>query len=523
MAFGSDSSSPADHHPRGLTGRRAWLGRLNFSSCIGLAAIAGLLLNTVFLIRHASYAVGGADASGYARIARSLLNGPIMLPVTELGQFNLPDEMLQDFIPIGYAPVMGTSAMTPFYPVGFPLHLALGALIAGWDYGPYLVCPIAAILSLILIYLLGLELGLSREYSIAAAVILGGNPTFILMALWPMSDIVALCWALTAVWSSLRSGKSEGWALLAGAAFGMAFLVRPINLLLLIPILLCLRLKPKTFLFFMIGGSPLAAIFFCYNTASYGHPFQTGYTVIGLYNEITSTGFTARFQHYVYWLMMTMSPLLPLGWIGVAADRIVHWRVRAMLIAWFGTLLFFYCCYTHYNFWWYTRFLLPGYPAVVLGALLTTRDLMGWLRKSTNGRYQAWQRRIALALLLAVVFSFERHYVRLFYVAKTGEVESVNYTSCRLVEQLVPRQALVVSMEMSGALKFYTDRHIVRWDVIAPNQWQLLKDRARERNYQFYALLMQQELDEAQKRVPGKWIQLGTVRHISLWKIEPAG
>ncbi|MGH9838596.1 MAG: ArnT family glycosyltransferase [Blastocatellia bacterium] len=492
------------------------------SRYLRIAAVVGLLIYGGFLFKHASYAVGGSDGTGYVRIARSLLHGGLVERVVELEQFNLPDEMLHTFIPLAYTPGTGARTMTPFYPVGVPLHMALGAALAGWDYGPFLVSPLAAVLSLVLIYLIGLELGLSRGFSMAGAMFLGAGASFIFMALSPMSDVVATCWALAAIWASLRSRKRDSWALLAGAAFGMAFLVRPINLMLMIPILFSLRLKPRTLLCFVLGGLPLAAIFFGYNTAAYGHPLRTGYAAIGLYNEIIFAGFTTRLGHYVYWLIMTMSPLILLGWLGVAVNRKVHWRIRAMLITWFGLFLLFYCCYSFYDTWWYTRFLLPGYPAMILGALLTGRSLVDWFTAGGGERRLVWGRRAALAILLAVVLGFELYYVRHFDVRSTGAVESMHSISCRMVEETAPPRALVVSMEMSGALKFYTGRPIVRWDLIEPDQWRLLKNHAGERSYQFYALLMEHELEGAQRRMPGKWTQLGTVRHISLWKIESA-
>ena len=44
--------------------------------------------------------------------------------------------------------------LAPTYPVGYPFHMAGAALIFGWKYGPFLVSPLAAVLSLVLIYLL---------------------------------------------------------------------------------------------------------------------------------------------------------------------------------------------------------------------------------------------------------------------------------------------------------------------------------------------------------------------------------
>jgi 4-amino-4-deoxy-L-arabinose transferase-like glycosyltransferase len=400
--------------------------------------------------------------------------------------------------------------------------MALGALIAGWEYGPFLVTPIVGLLSLLLIYLVGLELGLPRGFSIAGAIILAASPTFIHYSTQPMSDAVAMFWSLAAILAAMRSRKLDGWALLAGAAFGMAFLTRPSNALLLIPLLFSLRLKFKTILFFILGGLPLAAIFFTYNIVAHCHPLLTGYWENGLQNLVTTTGFTDRFNFYRYWIKVTMSPLPLLGWLVVAADRKVEWRNRAMLISWFGAFFLFYSCYDYdiYGAWWYTRFLLPAYPAMILGALLVARDIVGLLRKWISEANQARLRWIVLAILLGITFSHENRNIKRYGLFILGPREIVHYTSCRWADQTIPSNSLVVSMHMSGALRFYTERPIVRWDWLDPERWSVVKKHAAERGYQWYALLWPFEVEEAQKRLGGKWTKLGMLDQISLWQVE---
>ena len=500
---------------RVLAAVKSGLRLISVSRLIIIVALIGLLIYSYFLVSRASYAVGGADSSGYAQIARAILKGGLVQPVVELDRLGMPNDLIHLFVPLAYGVGPRPGTMSAFYPVGFPLLIAAGVLIGGWDYGPFLVSPVCAALSLILIYLVGLELGLPQGFSIAGAVILAGSPTFIFMALQPMSDVAATCWSLVTIWAALRSQKREGWALLAGAAFGMAFLIRPTAILLLIPILLCMRLNPKTLLYFFLGGLPLALVFFAYNLTAYGHPLQTGYTHISLQDEIKIAGFTARIGHYAYWLAATMSPLLLFGWLGVAANRKVHWRIRAALGAWFGAYLVFYACYGIYDAWWYTRFLLPGIPALILGALLTARDVTG-LSKEPSRAVQ----RVVLFILLFVTLGSELSYVRHFNLFVTGAAESANASSCQFADQKLPEKSLVAAMQMSGALKFYTRHMIVRCDMVEPSQWRLLKERARERGYQWYALLMPFEIEDAQKRMPGKWEQIGAVEQISLWRIH---
>jgi 4-amino-4-deoxy-L-arabinose transferase-like glycosyltransferase len=499
------------------------LAALSGSRFVSITLVILLLVYGGFLLRYASYSVGGADSAGYGLIARSLLQGSIVQRVPELDRLGLPDELAKLFIPLAndYGPRPGT--MTAFYPVGMPLHVAAGALIAGWNYGPFLVSPVCALLSLVLIYLLGLELGLSRGFSIAGAVMLAASPTFIYLALQPMSDVVATLWSLAAIWAALRSARRDGWAALAGAAFGMAFLVRPSSVLLLIPILFCLRLRPKTLLFFLLGGLPLAAIFFAYNATAYGHPLRTGYTAINLQSALKTTGFTTRFNYYLDSLTKTMGPWVLLGWLGVAADGKVPWRIRAMLITWFGGFLIFYSCYDVYDAWWYTRFLLPAYPAFILGALLTARDISGLLKNSVSESSRVWISRVVMVFLLIATFNTAKPQIKELEVLRIGKGESVYSESCRWADQALPEQSLVVSMQMSGALKFYTQRLVVRWDEVAPDQWQRLKEHAAERGYQWYALLHPHEIEEAQRRLPGQWVEVGAVRQVSLWRIEPVG
>ncbi|HKE03194.1 MAG TPA: YfhO family protein, partial [Blastocatellia bacterium] len=506
--------------PRALITVESALSALSKSKFVMVVAVIGLLSYGWFLVKFTAYAVGGSDSSGYVRIARSILQGDIVQRVTELDLLGLPNEFLRDFLPLACDPGPRPGTITSFYPIGLPMVMAAGALIGGWDYGPFLVVPLASVLSLLLIYLVGLELGLSRGFSIAGAIMLAASPTFICMALQSMSDVMAMFWALLVILGALRSRKRDGWALLAGAAFGMAFLTRPTDILLLIPILFGLRLKPKTILFFLLGGLPLTAIFFMYNAVAFGHPLQTGYERTGHLTEIVISGFTDRFNHYRYWITVTMSPLPLLCWLGVAADSKVEWRNRATLLSWFGAFFIFYCLYSVHDAWLYTRFLLPGYPALILGVLLIARDLPGLFGRVVSEHNRARLKWIVLAIFLAVTLSHEKRYIKRINVSNISVSESAYPASCRWADQQLPSQSLIVSAQFSGALKFYTSRPIVRWDEITPGQWPVVKKHAAEKAYQWYALLAPHEVEAARSRLGGRWTKLGALDQTSLWRID---
>ncbi|MFN0088526.1 MAG: YfhO family protein [Blastocatellia bacterium] len=484
-----------------------------------LAAAAGLLLYGWFLVTHAAYAVGGSDSSGYAALARSLYARTIVHPVTEVERLGVPLESDRGFIPLGFDRGPRPGTMTPFYPIGFPLHMAAGALLAGWQRGPFLVSPICALFCLLLLYRLGRELELSRGFSIAGAVMLGASPTFVFMALSPMSDVAAACWALLAVWAALRTRRRSEWALLAGAAFGVAFLIRPTSIMLLLPILLCLQWNRRTLLQFGIGGAPLAAVFFGYNLLAYGNPLKTGYSSIGLHSEIQATGFTARLGSYAASLTKTMGPLLLPGWLALLLPVRSPARIRAALLVWFGAFLAFYCFYDVYGPWWYTRFLLPAYPALILGALLFAREAADRVRAWTGSMWGPWIRAAALAGALAMGLGFELYSYHRFNLSRIGEVDTANADSCRWADRVLPPDALIASMQMSGAIKYYSQRMIVRWDLMTPEAWESVSRQALGRGIQLYALLAPFEVDDAKKRLPGIWRQIGELRGIELWRI----
>ena len=183
----------------------------------------------VFLSRYAAFAVGGSDSSGYANTARRLAAGTLLDRPRCLDRLGLSDALTPVFTPIGFLPGPRPGTTAPLYPVGFPVHLAAAGGIAGWDVGPFLVSPLFAVACLVLLYLVGHELALSRFWSAATSVILAAFPPFLFQAVQPMSDVVATFWCLAAVFGALKARRHPIWALAAGASVGIAALVRPIR------------------------------------------------------------------------------------------------------------------------------------------------------------------------------------------------------------------------------------------------------------------------------------------------------
>ncbi|HKA35611.1 MAG TPA: phospholipid carrier-dependent glycosyltransferase [Thermoanaerobaculia bacterium] len=488
-------------------GRRARTAALIFLAAAGFLAYARMLF------WHASFVVGGSDSSGYANIAKLMTMGRVVADVEGLEQLDLPDIFRRVFIPLGFVGGPAPRTMAPYYPPGFPLHIAFAAMTGGWNYAPFLVSPLAALLCLLLLYLVAREMGLSRLFSAAGAAVLALFPTFIFQAEQPMSDVVAAMWTLAAVLFALKSRRRDAWAAAAGAAFGIAVLVRPVDFLAIFPLLLALRPRLRTLALFAAGGLPLAAFLLAWNRAAYGSALGSGYTLEG---TLLFRVFPDRLVHYGKWLLALLSPLVPIGWIFVPADRRVLLRDRLLLVLWFLVFFFFYCFWDVDGSWTYTRYLLPGIPALILAALLTVRDGLAVARGGSG----AWLRRGLAALALVVVLVSEQWWIVRLGVLGIAEGEKIYAEASHFAERNVPSGSFVVAMQMSGALRYYTGLLPVRWDWLQPQTAAILREHARARGRALYALVAPFEVDKFQERLPGAWSKIGAVGDVTLWKAQ---
>ncbi len=486
---------------------------LFYFSILAAAGYGGLL------IWKTSFSVGSPDSSGYAITAKLIATGRIVTPVGALGIFELPDRLAPAFMPIAFQPGPRPGTMVPFHPSGFPLHLAAAGTIGGWEYALFFVSPLAALLLVLATYFLARELGLSRAFACAAAAILAASSVLLFQAVQAMSDVVSAFWATAAVLFALRSRKREAWAGAAGAAFGVAVLVRPANAILLAPLLLALAWRPKVFVYFAAAGAPFAVFLARWNSALYGGPFRTGQS--GTLGAFAWSNFPARSVHYAQTLGQMFSPLLPLGWAGLAADRRVPLRDRALLVLWFAAYFLLYCFWGPYEDWSYTRYLLPAFPALVVGAVLFARELLLFLAEMVEKRF--WTPRLAVvivAVLFLVVADAERRRIASWKPFEVAERDRIYPLAMDLVRSKLPDRSLVVCHEFSGALRYYTDFQPVRWDWLAPGDFGVVRAQAEEKGYRLYALGVPREQEKLFENAPGRWKEIGSVRDAKLWELE---
>ncbi len=417
-----------------------------------IAAVLLLSFYAALLFIPCSDIAGGSDSSGYLNAARLFSRARVSEKIEAFGMLNLPASDREAFIPLGLRPGAETGTLAPRYPPGLPLHMAAAAAIGGWGEAPFLVAPFSALAVLFLFYAISREFGLRRGLATAGVAILAACPIFYGMAIQPMSDVPATAWACAAILLALRARSKPNQAMAAGAALAMAALVRPTTGLLALAVLFALSFWRAAGQF-LLGMLPFAGLSALYNALAFGRATETGYgSMLGW--TMSAGNVLPNIRHYGYWIPALLTPLVPLAWLALPLDRGVSGRDRGLLLAWFGALFAFYLFYEPFEDWWSARFLLPGIPALILAYLLVARDV---------ARRLPWRpRRTAAAglALLAAALALDALSIRRFELFSMREGERIYRDASRWAASAAPPSSIFVSMQMSGALKYYTNRPI---------------------------------------------------------------
>ncbi|MDQ2970278.1 MAG: hypothetical protein M3R34_03980, partial [Acidobacteriota bacterium] len=271
-----------------------------------------------------------------------------------------------------------------------------------------LMSPLAAVASLLLLYLLARELDLSRIGSLAAVAMFASVTVFSFYAVQPMSDVVAAAWAIATVLLALKSRRHPNLAFAAGFAFGAGLL---------------------------------------------------------------------------------------------------------------------YCFYGPYEAWWYTRYLLPGIPALPLAAVMLAESLLSRLRERADSRSGAAvgalrTGRVAAAITFLVICFVGIRLGRRYDVLDIGRSDSIYRDGIHWAAARVPKNALVVAMQFSGAMKAYCWGKLVRWEWMEGKNFPEFRRRMEAAGYVFYALTYPEEVPEVAARLPGSWKNRGSYRQATLWELN---
>jgi 4-amino-4-deoxy-L-arabinose transferase-like glycosyltransferase len=405
-------------------------------------------------------AAGGADSYGYVSQAELLAHGRLTDRIHLDPAFTWPD-VPATMTPLGYTRGTSPDRLVPTYPPGLPLLMAPFALVSAP--AVFLLVPLCAAVAVWACWRLGADLGEPVSGALAA-MLLATSPTFLNQSVQPMSDVpVTACW----IAALLLARRSPIWsAAAAGALASMAVLVRP-NLAPLSALVVAAAATTETQISLRRAAACAAALvpgvvaLGTIQYVRYGSPLSSGY---GAFHDLFSLrNIGHNLARYPRWLTETHTVfvwvwlLAPIWIVGAAAPvRRLAWICYLFCLA----VLAAYLPYVYFRpeEWFYTRFMLPAVPLMLLLGVTVVTHL---LRRVTP--------RVAVPLAACLTVGLAVWYVltsAAFGIFGLREVEQKYPVVGSFVREHLPDGAYVFAMQHSGSIRYYSGRQTVRWDML---------------------------------------------------------
>jgi hypothetical protein len=508
----ADSGKPImtePHPPPPCTRAPRWFITLGFIALAAYAVLIGV---------NSTVAAGGSDSSGYLNSARLLASGRLENTVRLPPGFGPVEDLFRPFFqPLGHVAFAENSRLLPTYPNGLPLHLALAGKIFGWSWGTLFVELAGALAAIWLCYAIGRELGLDWALAGAAAVVFAACPVTILLAVQPLSDLLATTWCLAAVWAALRARRHLGWGVACGAAYGVAVLVRPTNLILMPALLVLLGFNWRKLACVVLGGLPAAAWLAFYNHNVYGGALRSGYMNWSEFFDLSYFKPTA--WHFVRWLAVFLPAVLLVLPLAAIWRRDTRTRELLALALWFSAIvgLYLFCAFSHES-WTCLRYILPAMPALILAGMLGVEAIA----RSVRSHWAVRVRTIAAFVIAVWAAGVSWKWSPANGVFHVKIYEDAYTSATTAARTLFPKNTLVLCCQTSGAVYYYTGFPILRWDALNPAEFAVHVAKAQRAGVTICALLFTGEEQRALREMcPGKWTRLATVDSMSLWRLTP--
>jgi len=219
----------------------------------------------------------------------------------------------------------------------------------------------------------------------------------------------------------------------------------------------------------------------------YGDPFLSGYGTAG---ELFALEHIPRnLASYAARVTAIYTPLIWL-WLGAPA---LATRVPSRAFLWttllvVATVWLAYLPYLPFEAWFFTRFLLPAIPLMLVLAVAVMiagiRRLAVWLRPAVT---------VALVVAFTSVLAGESRRRAVF---ESAALEQKYPDAGRYVREHLGADSYVLARQHSGSVRLYSGRPTIRWDVIGGDQLGLVIRTVRATGAQIYLVADDDELRE---------------------------
>ncbi|HXH05738.1 MAG TPA: hypothetical protein VNI83_04020, partial [Vicinamibacterales bacterium] len=287
-------------------------------------------------------------------------------------------------------------------------------------------------------------------------------------------------------------------ALASGLLAGLAVLIRPNLVPAAVPFAVFFWLADRQtvatarairVLLFAVGLAPAVLALAAVNTSLYGAPWLSGY---GSFAEQFHAAHVApNLRRYPVWALRAHAATAVVAlaaWIvgrrARASDPACDPRRRAAwgLVATVAlVVLVSYLLYRPFDAWWYLRFVLT---TLLCGFVFVASLGARALRALPEAR-----RGVALAAGLAVVIGFQLAYARAQGVFGLREGEHRYLDVARAVATFAPPEAVIISAQHSGSVRFYAGRLTLRFELLGEGWLDRAVAELERRGYRPFFLL----------------------------------
>lgn len=487
-------------------------------------ALAGYL---VFVGLEMGLCAAGSDSSGYVNGARILRDGRLGAEQRTLEGVDakLPG---YTYVPLGFVPLAtppgAVPRMSPAYPLGLSALIVAASGGGSLAVGMYVAMLLMVGGSLVLTYRMCRLVGLGMPWALVGAGMLAGCPLFLGLSFQTMSDVPALFWTTLVLVLALESGERRWLAVLAGVAVAVGVFVRPSNVLVVLPVVWALGRDWRRWLGLGLGGLPGAVLWALMNKVLFGRYVATGY------GDVSQLFAWHNVLPVLHNYASTYPRILPLGALvlltGLARGRRPEGRAMAAAATWVVVLGVFYSFYYYtQEVWWYMRFVLPAFPALIALAVRGLRRLHGWVA-GPGGAWRSALAATAVVVLLAAQLAEQIGSAKRWWVFEWGAGERCYVELCRRLEPHAPADAVVFAMQTSGALFYYEPWIVVRRDFMDPKLSGAMYAAATKAGRPVFAVMFPFELADGSfgKYLAGHWTQIDAVGDKTIWRLDdPAG
>jgi hypothetical protein len=409
------------------------------------------------VMRTSLFEASASDQWGYVSQAALWARGDLVIEQPLAAEVPWP-EADWTLTPLGYRPGQRPATIVPTYPPGLPLIMA-GFLKVFGPFGAFMAVPLFGSLAVVTTFFLASRIG-GATWGLLSAMLLSTSPIFLYQLREPMSDVAVTVWWLVATLLIARSTTAS--ALAAGLAASAAIVTRP-NLVPLAAVLgvfvlgysaPVLRTRLGNALFFAAGVLPGCIGVALLNRSLYGSLLESGY---GSAAELFKIEYlSVNLSRYSQWLLATETPLIVLA---LFAPWLIRTSLSWLFVAISATVVLSYMFYVPFDNWTYLRFLLPAIPLLLIFTAFVILNLSHRLRSP-------FSRSLVAAVCVAVMawrwdsvgMQPPRPNDRRF--ALVGE----------FVRDELPQNVILLSMQHSGSVRYYSSRLSLRWDLLDP-EW----------------------------------------------------